>query len=154
MTDSDKIMFWRGRIPQEHIGLYDAAMLGFDQAAAIKSHCLSCMSWNAEAVQGCEYISCPLFVFRAGHKKTHVPLDRSAYAGSLARWRGLIPAAFKASWDLAVRGKSCRLAIQAYCAECRIWHEGNVNACEVVNCALHRYRNRAARHVAKEGRTP
>jgi hypothetical protein len=51
-------------IPKKYRGIYDRAMTGRSQAAAIRAHCLMCVGWQREEVKLCTAPTCPLYPYR------------------------------------------------------------------------------------------
>jgi len=68
-------MMKREDVPKKHRKLYDKALAGRNQAAAIRSHCLMCMGYE-EDPKGCTGRTCPLWPYRETGRK--IPRPRSA----------------------------------------------------------------------------
>jgi hypothetical protein len=62
-------MMSRKDVPEKYRKLYDRAMSGKSQAAAIRSHCLMCVGWQREEVNLCTGKTCPLYPFRTNGRK-------------------------------------------------------------------------------------
>jgi hypothetical protein len=54
--------------------------------------------------------------------------------------REQIPRAYKATYDKAVRGKSLRAGINAFCLECVCWHIEEIRHCTDLACPLYAMR--------------
>ena len=52
------------QIPTKYRGLYQRAMSGKSRKAAIRTHCLMCVGWQAREVVLCTATTCPLYSYR------------------------------------------------------------------------------------------
>ncbi|UCF32702.1 MAG: hypothetical protein JSV78_10250 [Phycisphaerales bacterium] len=56
-------------IPKSYRGIYDRAMTGRSQAAAIRAHCLMCIGWQREEVKFRTARDCPCYPYRLTGRK-------------------------------------------------------------------------------------
>jgi hypothetical protein len=56
-------------IPKKYRQVYERAMTGRSQAAAIRAHCLMCVGWQREEVKLCTAPDCPLYLYRLTGRK-------------------------------------------------------------------------------------
>ncbi|HPC93310.1 MAG TPA: hypothetical protein PLU87_00075 [Sedimentisphaerales bacterium] len=111
MTDRD--------VPRRFQRLYRLAMTGRSQSAAIRSLCLECMAYVANAVRDCTDTGCPLFAYRLTGRKTPTAVEtthsvaptriRVRFATELATiWPGPDPRAVSVNWNAQkARGELC-----------------------------------------------
>jgi hypothetical protein len=62
-------------IPKKYRTLYNKAVSGRNQAAAIKFFCLECVGYDSEEVKKCTDFGCSLYPLRVTGRK--VPIKRS-----------------------------------------------------------------------------
>lgn len=65
----------RTDIPDKFCKLYDRAMKGRSQSAAIRSFCLECVGYAQDEVHVCTDHGCPLFPYRITGRKVPLPPD-------------------------------------------------------------------------------
>ena len=58
----------------------------------------------------------------------------------IAQRRAQIPEIHRANYDRAMRGKSMKAAIKAFCLECVGWQKEEVRLCTSLACPLYPYR--------------
>jgi len=63
----------REDVPAKFRGLYDRALGGRNQAAAIRAHCLMCVGLQIDEVRQCIAPTCPLFPYRMTGRKAPKP---------------------------------------------------------------------------------
>ncbi|GMU22162.1 MAG: hypothetical protein AMXMBFR13_22500 [Phycisphaerae bacterium] len=51
-------------VPERYHKLYQRAMSGRSQKAAIRAHCLMCCGWSRREVEACTAPGCPLYALR------------------------------------------------------------------------------------------
>jgi hypothetical protein len=54
----------RSDVPKMYLKVYDRAMSGKSQAAAIRANCLMCVGWQYQEVKLCTAPACPLYPYR------------------------------------------------------------------------------------------
>ena len=58
-------------VPKKYRRLYQKAMSGKSRRAALRCHCLMCVSWRASEVTLCTAPTCPLYPYRLGGSANH-----------------------------------------------------------------------------------
>jgi hypothetical protein len=58
----------------------------------------------------------------------------------IAQHRAQIPRIHQANYDKAMRGRSMKAAIKAFCLECVCWQKEEVRLCTSFACPLYNYR--------------
>ncbi len=65
----------RTDIPEKFRKLYERAMKGRSQSAAIRSFCLECVGYVQDEVHECTDKGCPLYLYRVTGRKVPLPPD-------------------------------------------------------------------------------
>ena len=58
----------------------------------------------------------------------------------IAERRTQIPKVHKINYDKAMKGRSMKAAIKAFCLECVCWQKEEVRLCTDIGCSLYPYR--------------
>jgi hypothetical protein len=145
------------RVPRKYQALYDRAMSGRSQGAAIRCYCLACCCWSTMEVRLCVCPGCPLFAYRLrgtilpkGEKPHEVPADRR-YLDGVGRWQAL--------YERALGGRDRAAAIRAACLLCGGWSGPDARDCWDTACPLWPFRidgrpRRARRKASISRRRP
>jgi len=59
-------------VPKKYRRMYDRAMAGRSQSAAIRAHCVMCCGWQAKEVRPCTARDCPLYPYRLTGRKPRI----------------------------------------------------------------------------------
>ena len=78
--------------------------------------------------------------------------DTTERAEKIAERRAQMPRSYKATYDKAVKGKSLRAAINAFCLECVCWQRKEVTLCTDLACPLYAVRPYQLPQKGREGR--
>ena len=69
----------------------------------------------------------------------------------MAERRAQMPRSYRATYDKAIKGKSLRAAINAFCLECVCWQIEEIRNCTVLACPLYTVRPYQLPQNASEG---
>ncbi len=101
---------------------------------AIREHCLWCCNGSSREVSLCVSKSCPLWLYRSGHRAT---VDMTATGDSVPTHPSEIPMTQR-----ELQGYSTIRAIKRRCLDCSGGSAQAVTSYKVTDCSLHEHRLR------------